>query len=354
MADADDPANDDPSDYEGDDEDGIVAGTEDSPKPKKKAPARDLDDDDDEDTDDEDTDVDLSDDDDETPAERKKVKNAIAKIANQEKRAKERIRELDRTTREEFERHRVAFLREWEPKVKVAQEHEALTQRAKSNPVGTALEFARTTCGITGDDWEILGKTFFLQSPRAQQDPAKREQALRQLAQVESKSELQQVKEQHAALLRKLDERDQQEQNERMASRYLRQATQAITPERTPLTRRLFKSDPEELRARLHELSIQLAERSDDGMAPSPARLVRVFEKRQRRELERLGVDPDSVTKQRRAAPASDEDDDPPRKKTGTQPPAGKKKQQGQVNGKPQTGRDLKAAVLAEMEAGRA
>lgn len=315
VADPDDPAFDD---IDEDEElaEGLVEGTEDAPKPKprKKAAAKPAADDDDDDEtgtpfdedDDDDAPPDEDDEDDEEPGDDADVneklaaqeKRSLARIADAERRSKERTR----SDRVALERDKAAFLREWEPQVALARETKSIYDRAKVNPIGAVMDFATRIAKIEGDDWELMAKAHFAQSPRAQADPKSRESGVRAMREAESRSELEQVKQQNAALLQRMEQREQLEAAQAETKTYLRSVAELVDGS-TPLVRRMIRKNPDAVRpgGRLHRLATEMAQ--ETGQAPSPAKLLRRMEKLRRGELLELGVDPASIFKKK--APAN-------------------------------------------------
>lgn len=355
VADPDDPAFDE-IDEDEELEEGIL--DPDPPKPKKPAkraaPVEEDDDDDepdededegddsdtalaDDDTDDDDDADDDEDDDEETAKSKAAIraleKKSLAKIAARERRVKEREREL----RVEVERRESAFLREWEPRIERTKAIESIVEAAKRNPVGAVLQFAEEVAGVAGDDWELVGKTSYLKSPRAQADPKSREAGQRAMRDAETRSELEQVKQANKALQDRIDAREVAEANQRAVQTYMERVENSVTAE-TRLVRRMMKRNPDRARAELHALALEYSEQH--GEVPSPAKLVRLKEKRERGRLLELGIDPASLFKQKKRAEG---DADPAPKKAAPKkaPPA---------NGKRLSGKELRADILAQLK----
>jgi hypothetical protein len=362
VADPDDPANDE-LDLDEELEEGIVG--EDPPK-RKKAPARDLDDDDDDDPDedtddddddderglkpdndpddeddDEDADEDEDDEDTDVGSAKKRIaaleRKSLARIAETERRAKER----DRERRLEAEQREAAFVRKWEPQIEDAKKVLAIRDHAKRSPIEATIDFAREVAGIQGEDWELSAKAFFRHSPRALNDPKAREAGMRAQADLETKSELAKVQADLARLREETAAREQAEANQRTVKAFLDSASNAVTAE-TRLVRRMLKRNPERARAQLREVAVEHLRKT--GLAPSPAKVVRLLEKRERGRLLELGIDPASLFKQKKGQ--GEETNAPKQKqKTGSKTKAGKTPQ----NGQKLTGRALRDEVESEL-----
>lgn len=329
-------SDDDASDDDEDDTDVDAASDEDDDDDAKVS---------DENSDEEDDDEAEDDDDEEdsSPAGKQKAK-ALRAIAQAERRSKER----DRDRRAEFERDTQRVIDEWKPRIAAAEKFEQLVQGAKTNKVSAVLRFAQEVAGLDGDDFEFAGRELFLRSPKAQQDPKARDAAVTARTQHETLAKLQEAVSRIDQLDSELKEERTRAVNTSQAKAYIERAVGAVSKE-TPLVRRLLKTDGEDARVRLHRLAVELAE-ENAGQALRPGEVVKELERRQRRELKRLGIDWKAVVGKKTTEDPASQNGGVKTAKTGSKKPA---------NGKPSgdaaklQGRALFNDVLRGLKEGR-
>jgi hypothetical protein len=199
-------------------------------------------------------------------------------------RAEKRAREQAAARQAAFERDRAAFEREWQPRVEAAQRFEALKERARYAPDAVLEEL-----GLSAEDWEPAARALYARSQAGAKNPANREAAQRLLREREANDKLAAVQRQVEELQTKLRTQEQQAQTQAQVTRYLDGVAKAMEQADVPLVKLWAAKAPAKVRARLHEIAVDLAEAS--GEVPSPAEVLREAEQRRRADLEEGGID---------------------------------------------------------------
>ena len=205
-------------------------------------------------------------------AERHKASSIAAKQAELDKRAK-------------------AIEGEWAPRVKRAEDFEALVAKAakaRSNPAHLAELL--THLGYTEDHFDAAGQALYALSKAGQADPARKAQAEKLMRDRESMSELEQLRAEVRELRDGITEDKQQQTFAQQQATFLDHTLKAIGDD-APIAKALVTKNPTKLRAALWATTVELTE-ANDGDVPDFPEIVAAYEASRRAELEELGLAP--------------------------------------------------------------
>lgn len=299
-----------------------TAQVEDEDEAEKPAVATDEEPSDDDEDDDEDEKPVASEDDDEDEEE-----GADPKGMAQVRKAEKRMRERMASERQSFERER----QQWQDDIKeiatAAKNFERLKQRAKYEADVVLAEL-----GLTDDDFELASRRIYARTKSAAADPKNREAVERMTREREQADRLAALEKKNNDLESRLEQQRAAEAAEREGKAYLRSITKAADAENAPLLKRQLEKNPSKAENALAAIAVELFDKK--GVQPSAAKVIAVYEKRRRAELEELGVDVAVIAK-------------PVEKKPGAKP--GEKKP---VATPPGSKRPSRAEILSELEAG--
>ena len=191
--------------------------------------------------------------------------------------------------------------RDWAPRVKAAEDFEAL--RAKAKKGGVHLVAALAALGIGEDDLEPAAQAIYAHSKAGAADPARKAHADRLLREREEITERDATQRRIDELEQRLTQRDQQGEFRSLQANYLDSALDAIT-DTTPLAKAVVArakggTTPAErasaakrmtaLRGKLWDLTVAMTEELD-GEAPDPADVIARYEDLRGAELDELGI----------------------------------------------------------------
>jgi hypothetical protein len=272
--------------------------------------ADDADADADEDDEDAEADADESDEEAEDPVAVKR----IARIQQEERRAKQAIA-AERTQLQE-ERQALETLRG------EVEEFKSLRAKARFDPLSTLLKL-----GLGDEDLEPAARLLYAASPEGRKDPKLREQAAQMQRVRGHGTDLEQATKKIEELQKRIDEREIREQQQQQIEQYAQRVTGAVNG-KTPIVSALLKNQPDMARQRLIATAQALVERT--GEVPEPGDVVAELERERRAELTAMGITPPEParkkkktgTKQNTEKAAKTEKAPPPKKEqTDKQPP---------------------------------
>jgi hypothetical protein len=262
------------------------------------------------DEDDEDAEADESDEEAEDPVAVKR----IARIQQEERRAKQAIA-AERTQLQE-ERQALETLRG------EVEEFKSLRAKARFDPLSTLLKL-----GLGDEDLEPAARLLYAASPEGRKDPKLREQAAQMQRVRGHGTDLEQATKKIEELQKRIDEREIREQQQQQIEQYAQRVTGAVNG-KTPIVSALLKNQPDMARQRLIATAQALVERT--GEVPEPGDVVAELERERRAELTAMGITPPEParkkkktgTKQNTEKAAKTEKAPPPKKEqTDKQPP---------------------------------
>lgn len=260
-------------------------------KPVVKAPAKPADDlDDDEDLDegaksDDDDDEDDEDLDEEDPAEvSAEAKKRIAQIKAEERRSRETLTK----ERAEFDRERETFVRERRELATKIDAFEKLVVRAKSDPVSVLKQL-----GLTEEDFDFAASQIYAHGKTLGADPKNRERAAQASRERDDRERLSGTAKELADLKAELAQRDQHTTAKQQLDAFFDGAIKQVG-DAQPLLKRALEKNPAGTRAKLAQIAYELSQKT--GAMPSEQKLVRVYERRRRAELDELGIDHSAIT----------------------------------------------------------
>lgn len=249
-----------------------------------------------------------------------------AKAMAQVRKAEKRMRERMAGERQAFERER----QQWQDEIKdiaaAAKRFERLQQRAKYEPDVVLAEL-----GLTDDDFELASRRIYARTKTAAADPKNREAVERMTREREAADRLAALEKKNQDLESRLEQQHAAEKAEREGKAYLKSIVKAAVPETAPLLRRQLEKNPSKAENALAAIAVELFDKN--GTQPSPEKVIKVYEKRRRAELEELGVDVAAIAK--------------PKPKTGDKKTVEKPAATQQVSKRP-----ARSEIIAELEAG--
>ncbi len=245
--------------------------------------------DDDEESDDSesDEDEDDSEDDDEGKVEAKDPD--LAKRLTAVRKAERRSKELIAKERATFERERDQFISEWKPKIEAAEKFEALKAGVRYKAVDVLREL-----GLPEDDFEDVARELYAFSKKGAEDPKNKEAAIRSRRERELVDEVRELKKWRDDKEASEKRREAESKVERETQAWITKVTKRIDDDQ-PLLKRLAATSESDVARFIAAAATSLID--ELGMAPSPKRTIARAEKLYRKELRRLGVDPDAVVK---------------------------------------------------------
>lgn len=206
--------------------------------------------------------------------------------------AEKRHREQIAASKAEIEESRKAIDREWSPRVKAAEEFEALKAKARKGSIH--LVDAVRALGLGEDDFEAAAQALYAHSKAGQADPTRRAAAERMMAERAQSTEQSALQKRLDDLEAKLAQKDQATEFDRLRAGYLDNAVKSITDD-MPIAKALAAKNPSKLRAALWQHTVELTEELD-GDVPDFADVVARYEAARRDELEELGLAPPTKT----------------------------------------------------------
>jgi hypothetical protein len=182
-----------------------------------------------------------------------------------------------------------AIVKEYEPKIALAQKVDALKGRGLRGFIEAAELF-----GLGSDDDEAIARAFYVRSKAGQKDPRARAEADRMMRERESSGELAKLREEHEALKKKLEGKDDESKRAAQRESYVDHLVKVAGKlEDAPLVQKMLAKSPKKTREKLFSVAAEIGERT--GQPPKAAKVIRVLEKRRRRELAELDVDVDAI-----------------------------------------------------------
>jgi hypothetical protein len=260
----------------------------------------------------------------------------LAKRLDKVRRAERRSKETIARERSTFEKERDEFIAQWKPRVEAAAKFEKLAGRVRYNLVEVLAELGVNV----EDDGEELARELYAHSKKGGADPNNKAAVARSRRERELMDEVRELK-------KRVEDREQtekqtaaQRQQEEQTKAYISRVAKAAS-DAQPLVKKLLTTDT----ARAHSIiaSAAVALLDELGEEPSRTRVLARAEKMWRRELKKIGVDPDAIAKApaqvagsaKKTAPVAKGNDV---KKTGTTPA--------------KTIRDHRAETLRKLESG--
>lgn len=293
---ADDDA-DEVSDEDDDDEEADEDTDEDEDEDEESAkPARRDEDDDEEEADE-----------DEKPVEKKDER---AKEDPDLERRRRSLQQQERRHRETVQRDRAALEREaadarrrieteWAPRVAKAEKFEKLAERVRFDAPSVLIEL-----GLKEDDFEDTARMLYAMSPAGSAKPENREAAARLARSREQSAETSAIKAEMEALKKKLAERDEQDSRTRVLEEWRGELADTAKAANAPLVRRVLAKNAAKAHADMEAIAYRLLQKN--GRPPSAKKVVLVYEKQRRADLEDAGANPDELLKsEAKAAPTA-------------------------------------------------
>jgi len=207
------------------------------------------------------------------------------------------------------------------------REFQELRKRFRYDPLGVSRAL-----GASEDDFEDIARAHYAHSKKGAADPRNKAEVERSLKEREQQERLD-------ALQKRLDERDAAEKQskaqaeaQREAAKYVESVAKAAAGPKAPLAAHFLAKNPERTKAKLGQIAYEMASEMD--VVPTPAQVLKAYERIRREELLELGVDADTIVKAKAATP-----------KPGTKPT----EKPAATESKPLS----KADLLAELEAGK-
>jgi hypothetical protein len=307
-----------------------------------------LDDEDAEESEDEDADedeLDLDDEDEDGDSDgdgAAKVDADTSKRLDKVRKAERRMREAADAREKQFEREKQEFFASMRPRMEKLERFEALEGKVNSRPIEVLVSL-----GLKPENFGLAARSLFAETDEGKKDPRNREAVAERASRMELEARI-------ADMQRRLDERDTKETTaaerqlqEQQLDAYFTRVKKAASDEH-PLAKHVLAKTPKKAERELTELTYELAKKLG-GKYPKPATVMRMYEKQVRRDLGRLGVDVDAMTK----APA-----------TATTKAPATATTKGKPNGKPANGsapdgrkpwqQPTRDEVLAELNLGAA
>jgi hypothetical protein len=237
--------------------------------------------------DDEKDDVEESDDEDEVDASKEPD---LAKRLDKVRRAERRSKETIARERATFEKERDEFISQWKPRVEAAAKFEKLAGRVRYNLVEVLSELGVNV----EDDGEELARELYAHSKKGGADPNNK-------AAVAKSRRERELMDKVSSLEKRLEERENtekqtaaQRQQEEQTKAYITRVAKAAG-DAQPLVKKLLSTDAERAHAIIAAAAVELLD--ELGEEPSRTRVLARAEKKWRRELKRIGVDPDVIAK---------------------------------------------------------
>lgn len=232
----------------------------------------------------------------------------------------------------------------------------SLRDRVRHVGLGPLIDMLITENALTPADYELAARDLYARTEAGAKDPKTRELVAEKRRQIELADEMAAIK----ADLKKRDEAQATQQAEEASRRegavYLARAAKRVS-DATPLAQRELakgsKTRPRALAA-LAGIAVELT--TPDGGLPSTTKVLRVYEKRRRAELEALGVDVDAITKVTKAPSEAKSDTKNRTLKAGENRSAATKDEAKDGDMPPEDASDdeLRAWTLRKLKAGQA
>lgn len=206
--------------------------------------------------------------------------------------AEQRHREKVAKANAELDAKAKGIEREWAPRVKAAEDFEALKVKARKG--GVHLVDAIRALGVEVDGFEAAAQVLYAHSPAGAADPARKAQADKLMREREQASDLTSVQRELAELKQQLASKDEQQTFEQQRTTYLDHTVKAIGDD-APIAKALATKNPNKLRAALWATTVELTQ-ANDGDVPDFPEVVAAYEAARRAEFEELGIAPPTAT----------------------------------------------------------
>ena len=241
--------------------------------------------DEEEDDEEEDSEDDDSEDDSEDTKPDDDTEKRLEKIRAEEKRARTAIS----AERAELDKARTAH----EADIAEVKEFKALKARVRFEPLAVLMAL-----GMTEDDLAPASKQLYFASPGAKSDPKNREAVEQHQRTRQHGSDLEALREQNAALTKRIDDREASETQQREADAFIGTITSAVT-DTSPIASALMEKDPAHARQRLVATAMELI--NETGEKPEPAEVLKRYEADgwNAKDLRIAGIDPPRAGKKK-------------------------------------------------------
>lgn len=259
----------------------------------------------------------------------------LATVKAQERRLREQIAKERSDARAALDAERKQFEQDIAPKLKAAQDFEALAKRAKYDPAAVLEQL-----GLTDDDFELAARHLYARSKAGQADPKNKAAAEQATREREAHDRIAAHEKKLADLEAKLTAKEQAQQFESQRGQYLDNAIKSVANDNAPLLSKLAAKAPAKARAELWQTAERLFDTT--GEFPDHEDVITVWETQRRAELEDLGIDVATSAKPAAPAPAAR-----PGKSLGNSHGAAP----ANTNA-PKSPREMRDEVLREMERG--
>lgn len=227
---------------------------------------------------------------DEKPKEDPELERRRRALQQQEKRGREALAR----DRAQFERDLAEARRkietEWGPRIAKVTKVEQLAERVNVDATAVLVEL-----GLREENFEEAAKLLYAMSPAGRGKPENREHAARAIQVREQAAATSALKQELAEVKAKLAETAQRDAVQRALDEYHSELATTAKAADAPLVRRVLEKNPNKARNEMQDIARRLLEKH--GQPPSAARVVRVYEKQRRRDLEDAGVDVDAIIK---------------------------------------------------------
>ncbi len=210
------------------------------------------------------------------------------------------VRKAEKRMRQSAERRDVEFAakqREWQEKVDRVAEIDKLFARAKHDPIALLR-----AANVSADDFELIAQAIYAESPALQNDPKQKAAAQAKLREREKEEKQTAAEKRIADLETRFEQQKKDAAIQAEVQQYVQQVNAAATKS-YPLVAALIAADPEETNDALAKAYNALAPKLN--RAPKPAEVVAAYDKAQRARLQKLGIDPATITKIKATAKAA-------------------------------------------------
>lgn len=186
----------------------------------------------------------------------------------------------------------VAKLREGMPsaeELKAFEQFKQIQNRAKYDPAS-----ALAALGVDlHEDGELVARQVYSLSKAAADNPRSREAAQASLRTRETLSRLEQLEKRNQELERKMQEQAEAVRYEQQAKEYMGGLSSSVTADDAPLLARKMQNSQSETQQLLAQAAISIAE--ETGETPEYADVITRVESQLKKELNSLGIDPESI-----------------------------------------------------------
>jgi hypothetical protein len=181
-----------------------------------------------------------------------------------------------------LEREKTEWQQSKSEAAKHAERYEKAAARVRYEP-----ELVLAELGVTEDDLAAVAHRLYALSKEGKADPKRKEAVTQITKEREIADRLAATEKKNQELEATLKKQVEEQAAAKEATRFMRRVTKSVTAESAPLVARQLERNRAKAETGLAMVTIELAEKNG-GQMPDPKKVIKIYEKRRRAELDEL------------------------------------------------------------------